>query len=393
MKNSIIEKINKSVVRLLEPISTDEMYNILVDEAVNLVNADEGLIIMQENGILRNVYASTPGARAVRPRKNGYAYKAFTEQKAFVIHTSDFELHDPSTAKQGIRSILFIPLSYKGKAIGVLAVRTYRDKERFTQDQLETLQLFGSLASLAIIKTNLYDETKKALDSRDLFISMAAHELRTPLTSVNGYIQLLHKTLSSKHPDTQEAKWSEQLSWEIKRLIILMNELLEVNRIKAGKLQFYYKEHSLREVLNRSISNFSFLYPHRKIIYKDNLKENNDIVIGDFDKLLQIFTNVLDNAAKFSPIDTPIAMTLDAKNDHICVQIKDTGKGIPENEIAKVFDGFYRGKNQSEEGIGIGLFLVKNILQMHKGSIKITSKLKKGTTVEISLPVVHYEKN
>jgi len=135
----------------------------------------------------------------------------------------------------------------------------------FTEKEVNILKLFSSVASLAVIKMRLLNETQKALETRDLFISMAAHEFRTPLTTISGYTQLLYTKLAGAN--TSESRWIEELIWETSRLTILVNELLAANRIKSGKLQYIWKECSLKEVISRAILAFRFTHRIIKLIF------------------------------------------------------------------------------------------------------------------------------
>lgn len=243
------------------------------------------------------------------------------------------------------------------------------------------------MASLAIRKTQLYDESKKALEVRDLFISMAAHELRTPITTISGYSQLLYSKLGGSA--SVESRWISDLAWETLRLTHLVNELLEVDRIKGGQFQYTFEECSLREIIRRAISDFHFIHPEHKVILEDKLN-GGDLVIGDFDKLLQLVINLLDNAAKFTPPEKEINLTLNFKSSYIIFTVKDQGHGITGKDLPQVFEKYYRGE-VIKEGMGIGLFLVKNIVNQHHGTINIFSKENRGTRVKIKLPMVKHD--
>lgn len=233
-------------------------------------------------------------------------------------------------------------------------------------------------------KKQSYQKTKNALDARDFFISMAAHELRTPLTAVNGYIQLLYSKIHGEN--TPESTWVKNLLWESQRLTLLINELLEVDRIKTGKLDYKWDFHHIRVIIDRAINNLSFTYPKRTISYKDTLGEESDIFIGDFDKILQAITNLLENAAKFSPSETEIILTLSSQKNNLVVSIQDFGCGIPKKILPKLFEGYTVHHENDTQGMGLGMYLVKNILKLHKGTLEVKTKEKEGTTITIFLP-------
>ncbi len=381
----ILEKIYKAGLKLLDPLDTPTLYEAIAYEAVNLVKGDEGRILLREEGQFKLAYGFPEIAKHVQVRKKGFAYESYTKRKAFLVDMSKYPTVHQDLSKRGIKSILFIPLSYKKETLGVLVVQSYKDK-KFTERELDILKLFGSLASQAIRRTQLYDEVKKALDVRDMFISMAAHELRTPLTTISGYAQLLQ--LKMKAEDGITKVWMNEMFNEVQRLTLLVKELLEINRIKAGTLQYTYKESNINEIVDRSVKTIEFGYPKKKIVL-DNRLGDDDVVIGDFDKLLQVMNNVLENAAKYTPDEKEIKLTVCKRNNQLRIIVKDKGIGIPSKDLPEIFKGYVQGKNHTREGLGLGLFLAKSIIDKHHGDIIVRSKEKKGTTVEIRLPRVN----
>lgn len=384
MESSILEKIYRAVLKFLASTDPDETYAIVVQEAIRLVNGDAGRIVLEEDGEFKIVYTSAPIAELPKVvRKKGWIYTSFTKHQAFLVTREQIAAVYPDIAELGIQSGLLIPLSFRGKAIGVLAVESYKP-ETFTTKELEILKLFGSIVTLRIKNVQLYFEMKKSLENRDLFISLAAHELRTPITTIYGYSQLLYE--KTKNKNSVESRWISSLHAESYRLTLLIKDLLEINHIRAGNLNYSLKECSLREVVERAVDNFRFNSPKKEVILNDNLGKRKDVIVGDFDKLLQVIINLLDNASKFSSEETPIIVNLDSRLRNLIIQVKDQGQGIPKKDLPKIFEGFYKGKDTTNEGMGLGLYLCKNIIEEHRGDIHLHSKVGKGTIAEIQLP-------
>lgn len=380
----LLENINRASIKFLVPQTNQELYSTIVNEAIRLVDADYASIYLSKGGNLEKVYVSDPLFYKIKARRYGFTYQSFKERKAFVVGSDKYDKVHPQVRKLHIRSTIFIPLSYRNESIGVLSADSLKE-QHFTNRELSILKLIGSLASLAIRKTQLYDEMSEALKTRDLFISMAAHELRTPLTTINGYADLLKTRLAKTNLKT-ESRWTEELSWEITRLTRLTRDLLHVNQIKTGKLQYEWKESSMRVIISRAFIDFRFTHPDRVINFQDQLSAS-DTVIADLDKMIQVVINLLDNAAKYSPQDSPITVILRENPFHFILQVKNKGKGIPKEELERIFEGFYKANgNGNEGGMGLGLFLAKNIILRHHGSIRALSKLNKETTMEFRLP-------
>ncbi len=387
--DGILKKINQSALKFLEPLSLEATCSAIVEEAVKLVKAEYGSIYLSQSSSLEKVYSSFSGLAKIKPRKGGYTYKALREKRAFVLDTEGVVSSHPEIKSLGIKSTIFIPLFNTNKTVGVLSVDSKKE-EHFSAEELGILKLFGSMASLAIRKAQLFESIEQALEIRDRFIALAAHELRTPITTISGYSQLLKSKLGNK--GTPESKWSEEMTWEVFRLTQLVNELLEVNKIKTGQLDFLWKECRLKGILHRAESLFQVTYSNRQLSLDDDLG-GDDFVVGDYDKLLQVIMNVLDNAAKFSPSEKVIYLSAKDGGNYFIIQIKDHGKGIDKSEMGRIFEGFYKGIDNYKGGMGLGLLLTKFIVDSHHGLINLNSEINKGTTVEIKLPKLKYERS
>lgn len=382
--NQTLEDIYKAGLKFLEPLTPVETYATIVEEAIKLVGADYGSILLENNKGLEKVYASDTQLYNIKVRKRGFTYKAFRAKHPSIINASQVKLYHPELHSLHVKSIIYIPLEYGSKTIGILSLDS-KQKETFTDFELNSLKLFGSLASLAIKKTQHYNETQQALELRDYFISAAAHELRTPLTSIHGYTQLLHNRLNKK--DSIEKRWVEQLLNETNRLTYLINELLEVNRIRSGKADYQWNECSMDEIIQRLINRIQYHYPNHIIEYKNDTLNENDSIIGDSDRLQQAIYNILENAAEYSNPSSLIKVHLSGNKQYVVLKIKDKGKGMDTDHLYKIFNGHLQnGIEDQEKGIGIGLFLVKNILTRHHALFDVKSKLNKGTTFVIKLP-------
>lgn len=384
MESSFL-KIHKSALKFLVPLTLNETYKLVAEEARKLVGANYGSILLEEKGKLIKVYSYPEIFYQVKNRKNGFMNKVFHSRKPLILDISDYGSVHPLYKRMKVKTSIGVPLSHNNKPIGVLTLHSLK-KSAFSSQDVLVLKLFAAFAALAIKRTQLYDEVEKALASRDHFISMASHELKTPITTIHGYIQLL-KTRRSK-VSKNESSWLEDLSGEMSRLINLVNELLAVERIKSGKISYVWRQCSLRGVVARAIASFKFTHPEHQISFDDNLGEKPDLVIGDFDRLLQVLANLLENGAKFSLSRTLISMSLVSKKSFLILTIQDQGQGIPKKDLPQIFNRFYKGQNHNREGMGLGLYLAKEIITEHKGTIKVISDTNKGTTVKIYLPEV-----
>jgi signal transduction histidine kinase len=382
--DNVLEKIYTSSLNFLTPLSVEQTYQLIIKEALKLVKAEYGSIFVSDGDELKRVYASNEELYKVIPRKKGNTYTVYKKKKPAMFTSLQTDPIHSGHKEIGLRSDIMVPLTNQGKSMGVLSIMSSKD-HHFTEGDLNLLKLLGPVASLAIRKAQLYDEIKNALETRDLFISMASHELRTPLTSINGYAQLLYSKRNGEDVISVQARWVEQLMYETVRLTNLVKELLSINQIKSGELQYIWKECNLPEIMYRAINNCTFIYPDRIFVVENNLNDEGTL-IGDFDKLIQAITNIVQNAAKFSDSGSKITIKLSAKKRDYYLQVKDQGIGISNTDLPRIFEKFFRSKGHTREGMGLGMFLTNDIIRRHRGTVKISSKQSKGTTVQIKLP-------
>lgn len=384
LSHTIYEKIYHSALDLFHSLTPEKAYEAIVKGAKKLIGAKHGSIFLVEDDELKRVYASSPLFNLIRPRKRGFTYRVYKKQQPYILIRGKFIKAHPELAKLNLGSDIGVPLIYNSKTLGVLTL--FSDKKKtFTKKDLTLLQIFCKAASLAIKNTRQYETTQKSVNERDLFISIAAHELKTPLTTVSIYSQLLlRKDAETRYSDTQIKM---KLSNEIRRLTNLVNELLQVNQIKSGSLQFTFKKCDLCSVVDTAVTSFENIHVNHPVYFKNKLKNNYCFVYGDHDKLFQVITNLLNNAAKFSPKYSPIDIVLKYENSNYILEVRDHGPGIPKKDLPRIFERFYKGDARKKDGLGLGLYLVKNVIDRHEGKITVSSKIKKGTTFTITLPM------
>lgn len=380
---SAIEEIYQSALKFLMPLTAPEAYAAVVNEALRLTDAKYGSIFLLKDGEMKRVYASDSRLYEVSPRKNGMTYKVFRDGKSHIRSPHQSEKIHPGYKDIQIGYNISLPLRYQNVSIGVLSIFS-KPNDVFTKKELHILELFVPLAVLTIRKAHLSEELQTAIEHRDLFISLAAHELRTPLTTILIYTQLLEKMISEgKIPEIQKIRKLIDEETRIKRII---NELLQVDNIKSGNFLFVMSKCDLRSIINRAIETYNNIHKHHQIICTNLVKKKDLTIWGDYDKLLQAIINVLNNSAKYSEKGKNVLLSISENRKCYVITIKDFGIGIEHYDLPNVFNRFYKGMNSRPDGMGLGLYLVKNIIDKHNGIIKIDSEKSVGTTVTISLP-------
>lgn len=228
-------------------------------------------------------------------------------------------------------------------------------------------------------------QAKLLEEKKDEFISIASHELKTPLTTIKAYAQLALSVCDDKCPDPVH-KYIAKVDQYAVRLTALINELLDVSRIHAGKLRLTQTEVEMEAFIPEVLNSMQQITADHKIILEKN--ESARVRVDSL-RLEQVITNIISNAAKYSPGKETIVVNSVHKNNSLEVSFKDFGIGIPKEKITKIFDRFYRVDEVSKDfsGLGIGLFVSSEIIKQHGGKIWAESSGNDGSTFYFSLPV------
>lgn len=221
-----------------------------------------------------------------------------------------------------------------------------------------------------------------SLQKKDEFIGIASHELKTPLTSIKAYLQVLD-TIEQNEPNKQYVKKTLD---NVNRLQQLIYDLLDVSKIQSGQLHLNMNEFDADTLIDETIAAFQIVAGDHTII-RDG-KKINQVIVADRQRIEQVLVNLLSNAAKYSPNETEVIVNTEKKNGEVIITVRDFGMGIPEEEQNKVFERFYRTKNNSilVSGFGLGLYICRDIIKRHNGKIWIESE-DKGTAFSFSLPL------
>ncbi|MBU2025506.1 hypothetical protein KJ912_02085, partial [Patescibacteria group bacterium] len=319
---------------------------------------------------------------------------------------------------QRLKVELIAPLNIGEKTLGLLVLGPKETQDPYTADDLLVIDVIRSQAAIAIQNALSYKEIKdfsrklerevkkatrelrtantklKKLDkAKSEFISIASHQLRTPLTSIKGFTSLLLEEAYGRLPE-EPKKIMKKIYISNERLILLVEDLLNISRIERGKMEYVLEPVNLRELLKNSISTLMLHAQHKDLFLKfqDKTKKHSNILINaDYKKIAEVFDNLIDNAVKYTQ-KGGITVTLEQKNaTKAIISVSDTGIGIKPQDLPRLFEKFTRGEGVSTVntgGTGLGLFIVKKLTEAHKGKVWVTSPgSNKGATFYIELPL------
>ncbi len=227
------------------------------------------------------------------------------------------------------------------------------------------------------------ENQKREIEKKDEFISIASHELRTPLTSLKGYLQLIE---SQTNLPGDISLYLAKATNAVNKLQHLISNLLDVSKIKAGKLKFDTEIFDLSAMVDTCLDSCGYLYPSYNI--KKEL-EKDIPVNGNKERLEQVLMNLVDNGIKYSKENKEIIIRSEKKADYGIVSVIDFGIGMSETEQRKIFERFYRVEDTKfhVSGLGMGLYIATQIIKEHNGSMAVKSTLNEGSAFSFSLPL------
>ena len=230
------------------------------------------------------------------------------------------------------------------------------------------------------------EEQKREMERKDEFIGIASHELKTPLTSLKGYLQLIAGYKREELPPVVK-QYITKAGISLNKLQSLIDDLLDVSKIKAGRLQYAVGEVNISTLINQCIENAEHIYPAHTFI-KDI--DADYLVNGNQERLEQVLMNLVNNAVKYSPVNKTITVTTELVGTKVRVGVSDQGIGLSADQCSKIFERFYRveDKKNMTSGLGMGLYISQQIIQNHQGDVGVYSELGKGSTFYFELPLI-----
>jgi PAS domain S-box-containing protein len=267
------------------------------------------------------------------------------------------------------------PLRLRGIMVDVTA--QHRDREELERARRE--------------QERLLHEAQEAVHLRDDFLSIAAHELKTPLTPLKLHLQTLKRQLDSGQP-VGSGLLDKAIS-QVGRLTVLINDLLDASRVEAGRLDLECAPLVFPELVREVVSDFRPVFPDHT--FESPAPPEQLLVHGDRGRLAQVLTNLLENAVKYSPMGGEVRVTLEKVGRSVVTAVKDPGIGIPVDQQAQLFARFFRARNAPISGfggLGLGLYICRDIVERHGGRIWVESAVGRGSTFRFSLPLLLHPK-
>ena len=311
-------------------------------------------------------------------------------------YTSDADLV-ARVVKMGMHSLVGSPIRHHGKVIGALIGGTVSSSRRYGKYELSIFEELASRAGIAIENARLYSEAQEAVQTRDEFLSIASHELRTPLTSLSLQLQVFSRQLKKGAPagpglitvPVRSVEIATKCQAQGEKLRVLLDDLLDITRIRLGRLKLVKEPSDLSLIVRDAVDRFRLEAAQKG---SSITVESVDSVVGTWDQMRidQVITNLISNAVKYGggqPIT--VAVKKDEMTGRAIFLIRDHGIGITPEMKDRVFERFERADVESRKipGLGLGLYICRQIVEAHGGLIRVESEPGKGSTFVVELPL------
>jgi len=318
---------------------------------------------------------------------------AMTSKDVFIKEPGRSEEIINLEKKYGIEKVITIKLQARDKVIGFVNVTLSAEYEMLEEDAL-VLESVGKQVGIVIENLRLFNETEKSYEElksldkmKDEFLSNVSHELKTPLVSIGGYSEVLNAGALGALNEGQK-KAADAIVRNANRLERLINSILYLSIEESGKMIYTLKPLQIADVIEHSVLDMLPQIKKNNLTIKKQVSDNLSLIKGDEKKLMQVISNLIDNAIKFAPSGDMI-ISAHEDDDKLHIAVSDTGIGIPQEETNNLFKRFYQADASATRkygGTGLGLYISKLIVDAHNGEIWAESEKGVGTTIHMTLP-------
>jgi len=304
----------------------------------------------------------------------------FRHTQTHVIPVSD----DPNNR-------IMVPLSHVGKLVGALVLEGTKP---FTDAHIQFLRRLAGRAATAIENARLYRAVHDANMAKSKFVSVVSHELRAPMTSIKGYTDLLSKGVAGE-VNIQQSEFLGIIHNNIERMSALVSDLSDISRIETGRLKLDTSPLNLKLYVEETVQRLQSRLNEKEQRLVLNIPDNLPMVSADQNRLVQVLTNLISNANKYTPNKGKIGIQAKTEGNYVRINIIDTGIGIKPSDQGKLFIQFFRSEDEmvrEQQGWGLGLNVTKQLVELMGGSIGLQSKPEKGSNFWFTLPIREVQK-
>ena len=284
-------------------------------------------------------------------------------------------------------SLIAVPLKARDRIMGAIAFFLDEDSRRVHDEvDLELAEELGRRAALALDNARLYQEAQAAVRTRDDVLAVVSHDLGNPLSAIRVGTTVLLRQLPESPANEVARRQVDNIRSSALQMERLIRDLLQVKQIEAGYLTLERERLAPVVLLSEAVEQLEPLVFAKEQNLRRVDETDGVYVYGDRERLLQVFSNLIGNAVKFTPSGGQITIGAQVQDPVVVFSVSDSGPGIPQEHLPHVFDRFWQARRTGRHGIGLGLAIVKGIVEAHGGSVSVDSEIGQGTTFRFTLP-------
>ncbi|MEP6732611.1 MAG: ATP-binding protein [bacterium] len=316
------------------------------------------------------------------------------EGESIVLAEITDAMLDPSVVDQSMtivmerlrpRSLLAVPLRVSGRVSGGLVLCWSESDRHYSRDDLPLLEELARRASLAVDNARLFHEATQATRARDEMLSVVAHDLRNPLNTIfMGSASMIEDIADADSVLGKQARIVKRAAERMNRLI---QDLLDIRRTESGTLSIDARQESVAALMSEAMEMLRPLAAAASLELQSEISENVSTISADAARLLQVLSNLVGNAIKFTPRGGSVVIRVEPLGDEVRFGVSDTGPGIAADQLPHIFGRFWQANRKDRRGIGLGLAIAKGIVEVHGGRIWVESTLGEGSNFYFTIPV------
>ncbi len=384
----------------------DEVLFTIILNAVRFAGCDGGSIMEyvepERRFLPRTTYPTSPdllaGLRKIRIGLNEtFVGRAAREGRPLAISDIaqvDRDVHLQLLYEDGWRSVLAVPVLRDRHIIGVMVVRRKTPGD-FSEEVLDFMETFASQSALAVFNARLFRELERktaelqvASEHKSAFLASMSHELRTPLNAVIGFSEVLLERMFGELNERQEEYLQDILN-SGKHLLELLNEILDLSKVEAGRMELELSVFSVRGVIEHAIALVRERAALHGVTLTFEIDPTLDLIESDELRFKQVVLNLVSNAVKFTPDGGHVDVRATSTERRLTVTVTDDGIGIPPEDTERIFEAFHQGRRGAsrEEGTGLGLTLCRRIAALLGGELTLQTEVGVGSTFGFTIPI------
>lgn len=286
----------------------------------------------------------------------------------------------------GLRSAVMAPLLARGQSPGAIGLFSGASHGKYDEFDLWLAGEIGRRAGLAIDNARLYGEAQSAVRARDEMVSVVSHDLRNPLNSIMMSAAMLSELPGARELPEASRKLTGALTRSAERMNRMIQDLLDISRLETGRFQLEARPLDPVPLLDEAYEMFLPLAAEQDLVLELRRADNLPLVHADPDRLHQVLSNLMGNALKFTPAPGRVTLGAGVAADAVVFSVADTGIGMAKEQLPHLFDRFWQAQRVDRRGLGLGLPIVKGIVDAHGGKIWVESREGAGTTFSFSVP-------